>query len=109
MFYNPTVQSIVYNHINKCNIATAAGVVQCLIPAREKKLQKDTRLSASDARYIARKIETWVHMFHMGPPSRGYQNPSFLTNSHESCQQTGDVANTKSHDNTLPAIQGLSG
>lgn len=48
-------------------------------------------------------------MFHMGPPSRGYQNPSFLTNSHESCQQTGDVANTKSHDNTLPAIQGLSG
>lgn len=38
MYDNPTIQSIVHNYINECDAATAAGVVQCLIPACKKEL-----------------------------------------------------------------------
>ena len=85
MHDDPTVQSIVCNHMNKCDAAVAAGVVQCLIPACKKELQRDMRLSARDSGYIAGKMKAWVYLFCIGPPSRGYWNPSFSTTSHHSC------------------------
>ena len=58
MFDDPTIQNIVHS-----DPATASGVVRRLIPAREKELRKDTKVSASDAGYISQiqlLDEDWI-------------------------------------------------
>lgn len=94
MAEDPAIQDVVHNHMNEYDAATASGVVRCLIPAREKELRRLTRGSAASVNYVLENIETWVRLFRAGPPSRGYHNPSFSTDSQQSRRQPSVVAQT---------------